>query len=283
MPYCLIFPGQGSQFPGMSKGLTLDTAVDDSLRTLMDNGPEDDLGQTVNAQPAVLSVSVALLERSGLKDPAAVMGHSLGEYTALVASGSLQVGKAIELVKKRAGFMEASRPKGTGGMAAVIGLSEPEVEEVIAGINELWIANLNGADQVVISGSIQSITTAIPLLKDKGAKRVVPLKVSVASHCPYMDKAQKELSDYLKEITMKGPSCPLITNVSARPETDPDQLKTQLAQQLTSPVRFEESVRAAARMGIDTFIEIGPRSVLAPLIKRIVPGVNMEVITNDNY
>jgi [acyl-carrier-protein] S-malonyltransferase len=267
----------------MSKGLTLDTAVDDSLRTLMDNGPEDDLGQTVNAQPAVLSVSVALLERSGLKDPAAVMGHSLGEYTALVASGSLQVGKAIELVKKRAGFMEASRPKGTGGMAAVIGLSEPEVEEVIAGINELWIANLNGADQVVISGSIQSITTAIPLLKDKGAKRVVPLKVSVASHCPYMDKAQKALADYLKGITMKGLSCPLITNVSARPETDPDQLKTQLAQQLTSPVRFEESVRAAARMGIDTFIEIGPRSVLAPLVKRIVPGVNMEVITNDNY
>jgi [acyl-carrier-protein] S-malonyltransferase len=283
MQYCLIFPGQGSQFPGMSKGLTLDTAVDDGLRTLMDNGPDYDLGQTVNAQTAVLSVSVALFERSGLKDPAAVMGHSLGEYTALVASGSLLSGKAIELVKKRAGFMEASRPKGTGGMAAVIGMSEPEVEEVIAGINELWIANLNGADQVVISGSIQSINTAIPLLKGKGAKRVVPLKVSVASHCPYMDKAQEELSNYLKGITMKGPSCPLITNVSARPETDPDQLKTQLARQLTSPVRFEESVRVAARMGIDTFIEIGPRSVLAPLVKRIVPGVDMEVITNDDY
>jgi [acyl-carrier-protein] S-malonyltransferase len=266
----------------MSKGLTLDTAVDDGLRTLMDNGPDYDLGQTVNAQPAVVSVSVALWERSGLKDPAAVMGHSLGEYTALVASGSLQVGKAIELVKKRAVFMEASRPKGTGGMAAVIGLSEPEVEEVIAGFSELWIANLNGASQVVISGSIQSINTAIPLLKDKGAKRVVPLKVSVASHCPYMDKAQEALSKYLKGITMKGPSCPLISNVSARPETDPDQLKTQLAQQLTSPVRFEESVRAAARMGIDTFIEIGPRSVLAPLVKRIVTGVNMEVITNDD-
>jgi len=282
MQYCLIFPGQGSQFPGMSKGLTLDTAVDDGLRTLMDNGPDYDLGQTVNAQPAVLSVSVALWERSGLKDPAAVMGHSLGEYTALVASGSLHVDKAIELVKKRAAFMEASCPKGTGGMAAVIGLSEPEVEEVIAGFSELWIANLNGASQVVISGNIQSINTAIPLLKDKGAKRVVPLNVSVASHCPYMDKAQEALADYLKEITIKGPSCPLIPNVSARPETDPDQLKTQLAQQLTSPVRFEESVRAAARMGIDTFIEIGPRSVLAPLVKRIVTGVNMEVITNDD-
>jgi [acyl-carrier-protein] S-malonyltransferase len=282
MPYCLIFPGQGSQFPGMSKGLTLDMAVDESLRTLMDNGPDEDLGQTVNAQPAVVSVSIALWERSGLKDPAAVMGHSLGEYTALVASGSLQKGKAIELVKKRAVFMEASRPKGTGGMAAVIGMSEPEVEEVIAGIGELWIANLNGASQVVISGSIQSINTAIPLLKGKGAKRVVPLKVSVASHCPYMDKAQEALADYLKGITMKGPSCPLISNVSARPETDPTRLKTHLAQQLTSPVRFEESVRAAAGMGIDTFIEVGPRSVLAPLVKRIVPGVNMEVITNDN-
>jgi [acyl-carrier-protein] S-malonyltransferase len=281
MPYCLIFPGQGSQFPGMSNGLTLDTAVDDGLRTLMDNGPDDVLGQTVNAQPAVLSVSVALWERSGLKDPAAVMGHSLGEYTALVASGSLQAGEAIELVKKRAAFMEASCPKGTGGMAAVIGMSEPEVEEVIAGIGELWIANLNGASQVVISGSIQSMNTAIPLLKGKGARRVVPLKVSVASHCPYMDKAQEALSDYLKGITMKGPSCPLISNVSARPETDPNRLKTQLAKQLTSPVRFEESVRAAVCMGIDTFIEIGPRSVLAPLVKRIVTGVNMEVITND--
>jgi [acyl-carrier-protein] S-malonyltransferase len=282
MPYCLIFPGQGSQFPGMSKGLTLDTAIDEGLRTLMDNGPDDALEQTINAQPAVLSVSVALFERSGLKDPAAVMGHSLGEYTALVASGSLPAGKAIELVKKRAGFMDASHPKGTGGMAAVIGMSEPDVEEVIAGISELWIANLNGASQVVISGSIQSINTAIPLLKGKGAKRVVPLKVSVASHCPYMDKAREALAEYLNGINMKGPSCPLISNVSALPETDPDQLKTRLAQQLTSPVRFEESVRVAAGMGIDTFIEIGPRSVLAPLVKRIVPGVKVEVITNDD-
>lgn len=282
MPYCLIFPGQGSQFPGMSKGLTLDTAVDEGLRALMDNGPEDVLGQTINAQPAVLSVSVALWERSGLKDPAAVMGHSLGEYTALVASGSLSSGKAIELVKKRAGFMEASRPKGTGGMAAVIGLSEPEVKEVIEGIDELWIANLNGASQVVISGSIQSIHIAMPLLKGKGAKRVAPLKVSVASHCPYMDKAQVALSDYLRGITIKVPSCPLISNVSARPETDPNQIKSQLEKQLTSPVRFEESVRAVARMGIDTFIEIGPRSILAPLVKRIITGIKIEVIANDD-
>jgi [acyl-carrier-protein] S-malonyltransferase len=282
MPYCLIFPGQGSQFPGMSKGLTLDEAVDDGLRTLMDNGPDDDLGRTVNAQPAVLLVSVALWERSGLKDPAAVMGHSLGEYTALVASGSLQAVEAIELVKERAAFMEASRPKGTGGMAAVIGMSEPEVAEVIACINELWIANLNGASQVVISGSIQSMSAAIPLLKAKGAKRVVPLKVSVASHCPYMDKAREALADYLKGITLKAPSCPIISNVHARPETDPNQIKTQLAQQLTSPVRFEESVRTAIGMGIDTFIEIGPRPVLAPLVRRIVPGVKMEVITNDD-
>ena len=149
----------------MSKGLTLDAAVDGGLRTIMDNGPDYVLDQTVNAQPAVVSVSVALWERSGLKDPAAVMGHSLGEYSALVASGSLQAGKAIELVKKRAVFMEASHPLGTGGMAAVIGMSESEVEEVIAGINELWIANLNGASQVVISGSIRSMRTAIPLLK----------------------------------------------------------------------------------------------------------------------
>lgn len=283
MPYCLIFPGQGSQFPGMSRGLSLDSAIDGGLISLMENGPEEELGLTVNAQPSVLCVSAALWERSGLKDPALVMGHSLGEYTALVAGGSLSAGHAIELVRQRAGFMESSREKGSGGMAAVIGLSEQEVEDVISGLEELWVANLNGASQVVISGRTSSINSAVLLLKDKGAKRVVPLKVSVASHCPYMDKAEEALENHLKGVDIKEPFCPVVANVNARPVTSPDQIKALLARQLTSPVRFEESVRTAAGMGVDTFIEIGPRSVLAALVKRIVPGVKVEAITNDDH
>ena len=283
MPYCLIFPGQGSQFTGMSKGLALDGAVDGALRTLMEKGPDDELWQTVNAQPAVLFVSMALWERSGLKDPAAVIGHSLGEYTALVAAGSIPLHKAMDLVKNRARFMDASRPKGTGGMAAVIGMSRHEIEDVIAGIGELWVANLNGASQVVISGSTRSIDAAAPLLKERGARRVVPLKVSVASHCPYMDNARGSLRDYLGSVEIKAPLCPLIANVSARPETDPDRIKELLAEQLVKPVRFEESVLSAAGLGIDRFIELGPRSVLAPLIKRIVPSAKVEAITNDGH
>lgn len=267
----------------MSRGLTLVRAVDDGLRTLMEHGPEDELGQTVNVQPAVLSVSVALWEGSGLKDPAVVMGHSLGEYTALVAAGSLQADSALELVKKRAGFMDASSPKGSGGMAAVIGMSVQNIEEVISEFSDLWVANLNGASQVVISGSIRAIDSATPLLKEKGARRVVPLKVSVASHCPYMAHAREALEGYLKGIKIKEPSCPVISNVSARPETDPERIRVLLAEQLVSPVRFEESVRAAAGLGIDHFIEIGPRSVLAPLVRRIAPGTNVEVITNDGH
>ena len=283
MAYCLIFPGQGSQFPGMSRGLDLDRSLQRDLCALMENGPEDQLDETVNAQPAVLSVSAALWVRSGLKEASLVMGHSLGEYTALVAAGFLQAAEAIGLVMKRAGFMDASRPRGQGGMAAVMGLSRQDIEQVLSGFSDLWVANLNGASQIVVSGSVQSIQAATPLLKEKGAKRVVPLKVSVASHCPYMDTARKSLEDHLRNIVFRTPSCPVVPNATARPERDPDRIRELLADQLVSPVRFEESILAARAQGIDHFIEIGPRSVLAPLIRRIAPGVKVEVIANDGH
>jgi len=283
MPYCLIFPGQGSQFPGMSKGLELNKAVGVGLRSLMENGPDEELGRTIHAQPSVLSVSAALWERSGLTDPAAVMGHSLGEYTALVAAGSIATDGAIDLVTRRAEFMEASGAGRSGGMAAVIGMSEHEVEQAIAAIDDLWVANLNGVSQVVISGNTGSIEAAAVLLKGRGAKRVVPLKVSVASHCPHMDKARDSLAEHLKGIRIGTPGCPVIANASARPETDPERIRLLLSLQLTSPVRFEESVRTALGMGIDSFVEIGPRSVLAALIKRIAPGAKVEVIANDGH
>lgn len=281
MAYCLIFPGQGSQFPGMSRGLDMEPSVHGHLCNLMENGPEDQLEQTLHAQPAVLSVSAALWERSGLKDPAAVMGHSLGEYAALVAAGCLNTSEALSLVRKRAEFMDSSRPQGAGGMAAVMGLSRQEIDEIIAGFPELWVANLNGASQVVISGSVKSIDAASSRLKDRGAKRVVPLGVSVASHCPYMETARRSLEGYLRHVELREPSCPVISNASARPERDPARIKELLADQLVSPVLFEESVQAANALGIDHFVEIGPRSVLAPLVRRIAPGVKVEVITND--
>lgn len=283
MAYCLIFPGQGSQFPGMSRGIDLDRSVQGDLYALMESGPEDRLDQTVNAQPAVLSVSVALWERSALRDPAVVMGHSLGEYSALVAAGSLDPSEAIGLVTRRAAFMDASRPRGAGGMAAVMGLARQEVEDVASLLPDLWVANLNGAFQVVVSGSVRSLEAATPLLREKGAKRVVPLKVSVASHCPYMDEARKSLGDHLRGVDFRTPACPVIPNVTARPETDPARIKMLLADQLVNPVRFEESVGAAVALGIDHFIEIGPRSVLAPLVRRMVPGAKVEVVVNDGH
>ena len=283
MSYCLIFPGQGSQFPGMSKGLKLDNAVDPGLLAIMDGGPEEDLDQTINAQPAVLSVSAALWERSGLRDPDFVIGHSLGEYTALVAAGSLQVGQAVELVKKRAVFMDSSKPMGTGGMAAVIGLSADEVADVLKPLRDVWIANINGASQIVISGNTRSIDAAVPMLKDKGARRVVPLKVSVASHCPFMEKAKSHLRGHLAELKLEKPGCPVISNVTAQPETDPDRIRALLSEQLVSPVQFEKSVLNVAGKGIRRFIEIGPRSVLVALVRRIVPDSQVEAIANDEH
>lgn len=267
----------------MSRGLKLDNVLDPGLLALMDKGTGEELDQTFNAQPAVLAVSAALWERTGLEAPDAVMGHSLGEYTALVAAGCLRTSEAVELVKKRAAFMDSSMPRGSGSMAAVIGLSADEVTDAISLLSDVWVANLNGSSQIVISGNTRSIEAAIPLLKGKGAKRVIPLKVSIASHCPYMNNAKKALEEHLKDVELERPSCPVVSNVSAKPETDPERIRMLLAEQLVSPVRFEESVRNVDGMGIRRFIEIGPKSVLAPLVKRIVPGAEVEVVTNDEH
>jgi len=281
MSYCLIFPGQGTQFPGMTTGLDLEAVLDPGLLALMDQGPQEELDHTLNAQPAVLAVSTALWERSRLFEPAAVMGHSLGEYSALVAAGCLRKDEAIDLVKKRAAFMDESMPAGSGGMAAVIGLSQEETADAISQLEDIWIANLNGGSQVVISGNVRSLSAAVPLLKERGARRVVTLKVSIASHCPYMEKAKIFLAGHLRAIDIAAPACPVIPNASAQPEKDPEHIRNLLSEQLVSPVRFEESVRNVVAMGIRRFVEIGPRSVLAPLVKRIVPGVEVEVIAND--
>jgi len=274
MPYCIVFPGQGTQFKGMTGGLDL-ADIPDELGKLMAEGPEEELNLTMNAQPAVLSVSIALWKDSGFDSPAIVMGHSLGEYSALVASEALTLTDALALVKKRGEFMQTSS---SGSMAAVMGISETDLAETLVQIGDVYMANINGAGQIVISGTKDAVEQAVPLLKEKKA-RVVPLSVSVASHCPLMNDASEKLLEYLNQIKISKPVCDIVFNATARTETDPAQIKNLLKRQLISPVRWAQSVEYAVSKGIDTFIEIGPKSVLAALIKKIAPGINCETLT----
>lgn len=274
MPYCIVFPGQGTQFPGMSENLDLPD-MPEGLAELMAFGPEEQLNLTYNAQPAVLGVSIALWEKSDLHSPDYIMGHSLGEYTALVAAGSITLKEALDLVKKRGEFMHSCPG---GAMAAVIGLPEEELSNLVAPFEKVWIANINGAGQIVISGTTDTMNAAVSLLKEKKIK-VVPLKVSVASHCPLMENASNSLFKYLKDIRFEEPSSEVIFNTTARTEHSPEIIKDLLKKQLTSTVRWEESILHAINNGVDRFIEIGPKSVLASIIKRIAPGIAVETRT----
>ncbi len=278
MPYCLIFPGQGTQFVGMARTLEVTDSVGRELLDLMETGPEEVLGQTLYAQQAIFAVTAALWARSGLDQPEMVMGHSLGEYMALVAAGALSLSDALPLVQHRAAFMEGAGREGEGGMAAVLGLSVEDVSEVVDAFDDVWVANINQARQVVIAGSARSLRDAQPMLREKGAKRVVPLKISVASHCPYMESAKEALREYLHGVTVRKPRARVVFNATAREESEPDRIKTLLADQLVSPVRWEESVRYAAGVGIRRFVEIGPKSVLAPLVRKIIPDAEVEVV-----
>jgi [acyl-carrier-protein] S-malonyltransferase len=279
MPYCLIFPGQGTQFQGMSAGLDLQWTGDGPLIELMENGPEDVLRQTANAQKAVFAVTACLWKKSGLDLPEMAMGHSLGEYMALTASGAVSVQECYTLVEKRARAMQEAMPPGTGAMAAVLGMSAVDVAGVIEPVSHVWVANINTKDQVVISGDASSVKDASSLLKERGARKVVPLNVAVASHCPRMEPARKVLQEHLQKVGIREPRARIVFNATAQEESEPEAIKDLLAQQLVSPVQWESSVRYAAGRGIDRFIEIGPKSVLAPMVKRIVPGAKVEVIT----
>jgi [acyl-carrier-protein] S-malonyltransferase len=274
MPYCIVFPGQGTQFKGMTGGLNL-ADIPGDLAKLMAEGPEEELNLTMNAQPAVLSVSIALWKESGFDSPSMVMGHSLGEYSALVASGALTLSDAVSLVKERGEFMQACP---AGSMVAIIGIAETDLEEIIAPLGDVFIANINGAGQIVISGKKEAVQKASQILKERKA-RVVPLSVSVASHCPLMSGASEKLSEYLKGVKIIKPDCDVVFNVTAKTETDPIRIKNLLKMQLTSPVRWAQSVEYALSKGIDNFIEIGPKSVLAPLIKKIAPGFDCKILT----
>lgn len=288
-----IFPGQGSQFPGMGKDLYGSSA---EARTLMEkaneilgfritgimfDGSEDDLKATKVTQPAIFlhSVCLALCSRD-LPRPDMVGGHSLGEFSALVASGAVCFEDALRLVAARANAMQECCESVPGGMAAIIGLPDGKIEEICARMEGVVPANYNCGGQVVISGTREAIAEACTLFKEAGAKRALPLSVSGAFHSPLMEPARAKLAEAIEATGIQAPKCPVYQNVSAMPETDPVRIKANLLAQLTSPVRWTQSVRAMLADGADNFTEIGPGAVLQGLVKRISSAEGVEATIN---
>jgi len=283
-----LFPGQGSQKTGMGSALagqyqsaakifqTADSILGIPLSKLCFNGPAEELDETRNAQPALLVVSVALaqvLKENGIL-PSITAGHSLGEYSALVASGALKFEECLHLVRRRAEIMtEAGRNK-PGSMAAVLGLKDEKVEEIcrsVAGEGIVEPANYNCPGQVVVSGETKAVARVTELAKQEGAKRVLPLKVSVASHCTLMRDAAQEYSREIEKVTWRTPEVPIVMNVTGEATTDIVEVKKCLVQQLYNPVRWTKSVRAIADSGVDRAVELGPGKVLTGLVARCSP------------
>lgn len=287
-----VFPGQGSQYVGMGKELydefevarrTFEEASDilhfDLARLCFEDDSKE-LNLTVNAQPAILTASVAALrvlkEETGIQ-PGFVAGHSLGEYTALVASGTLDFGDAVWIVRKRGEFTQNAVPVGVGAMAAVLGLSEVEVEEICreASTDGLVVspANFNAPGQTVISGNKEAVEKAASLSKSRGAKRVVLLDVSAPFHCKLMAPAAEKLAQILDKIRFSEFKVPIVTNLDARINIDPTRIRGLLIDQVMSPVRWYESIKNLYEMGVRRFFEIGPGNVLSGLIRRTVSDV----------
>ncbi len=262
-----------------------DHLLDTRLSDLMWNGPEDDLTLTRNAQPAILIHSVAVLRVVGGELGAVSLsaGHSLGEFSAWVAAGTLSFEDAVRAVRFRGERMFAAGEARPGTMAAILGLEDAEADAVCrdasTGVSDLVVpANFNSAGQVVISGDVTAVTRAMELARDAGAKRVVPLTVSGAFHSPLMEPASTELAEHLAEVPFAAPTFPVVSNVTARPVSEPDEARDLLVQQLTSPVRWSESVAAMVEAGIDRFLELGPGSVLSGLNRRNARGVDSRAI-----
>lgn len=291
MKTAYVFPGQGAQFSGMGKDL-----YDNSLKAremmeraneilgfritdIMFSGSDEDLRATKVTQPAIFLHSVCLaLCSDDLPAPDMVGGHSLGEFSALVACGAVDFESALRLVAVRASEMQKCCEANPGGMAAIIGLPNEKVEEICADISGIVIpANYNCNGQVVISGEKQAVEAACEAMKAAGAKRALPLSVSGAFHSPLMEAARVELGKAIEKTEVRTPSCPIYQNVTAKPETDPARIKDNLLQQLTSPVKWTQTVENMLADGATIFRELGPGNVLQGLIKRIAASAGAEV------
>ncbi len=287
-----VFPGQGSQSLGMlaehgaQQKLVLDTFAEASealgydLWALTQTGPEETLNQTDKTQPAILAASIALwrvwLAESGAR-PAFVAGHSLGEYSALVAAGSLAFADAVKLVERRGQLMQKAVPAGQGGMAAILGLEDADVLAACAEAAQgdvVSAVNFNAPGQVVIAGSAAAVERAIEACKTRGAKRAMPLPVSVPSHCALMRPAAEQFAESVTAIDWKAPQIALVQNVSAAVVDDLDVLKRDLLAQLYNPVRWVESIVRLSESGVTSLVECGPGRVLSGLNKRCVKGIN---------
>ncbi|MCY7569805.1 ACP S-malonyltransferase [Bacillus safensis] len=282
-----LFPGQGSQKIGMGKDLFDQEAVSKAVFEEADNtlgfdlssmifeGDTEELTLTFNAQPALLTTSIAILkkfEESGIKADYAA-GHSLGEYTALVAAGALSFKDAVYAVRKRGELMNEAVPAGEGAMAAILGLDKAALEEVTKEVTEsghlVELANLNCPGQIVISGTAKGVEFASEKAKEKGAKRAIALEVSGPFHSALMKPAAEKFTDVLSKLDIADAKTPVISNVTADIVTSRDEIETKLIEQLYSPVRFEESVERLIDLGVTTFIEIGPGKVLSGLVKKV--------------
>ncbi len=297
MSTALLFPGQGSQRVGMGRDLAFrfelarrtyeeaDDALGFALSTLCFEGPEDDLTLTQHSQPAILATSLAvfrvLVAEHGLTF-AMVAGHSLGEWTALTAAGALGFADALRLTHLRGQAMQRAVPVGVGSMAALMGLDLAGVHALCAEASApgepVEPANLNGGGQIVISGHGAAIDRALALAKGKGAKRAIKLQVSAPFHCSLMAPAAVELAAALAEVTIAPPTVPVVANVTAAATVEPDTIRQLLIEQVTLPVRWEESVQTLAAAGVTRAYELGAGSVLRGLVKRIAPTIEVTTI-----
>lgn len=292
MKKAYVFPGQGAQFSGMGKDLydnvpqakeLFDKAneiLGFDITEIMFNGTAEELKQTKVTQPAVFLHSVILAQSLGI-EPDATAGHSLGEFSALVAAGALSFEDGLRLVAKRAEAMQKACEMQPGTMAAIIGLDDKTIEDVCAGIDGVVVAaNYNCPGQLVISGSLEAVNAACEKLKAAGARRALVLPVGGAFHSPLMEPARKELEQAIAEAPFRTPKCPIYQNVDAKPHTDPEEIKRNLIAQLTAPVRWTYIVRNMIADGFADFTELGPGSVLQGLIKKTDANVAVESKAN---
>jgi [acyl-carrier-protein] S-malonyltransferase len=289
MKTAFLFPGQGSQYAGMGQSLAenfpaartrfeeADEALGFSLSRLCFEGPDEELKRTENTQPALLAVSVAAwtVLRAEIGDPDYVAGHSLGEYSALVAAGALDFADALRLVRKRGRYMQEAVPPGVGAMAALLKLPEGKLEQILAEAAQgkvVSAANLNSPDQVVIAGNAGAVERAMSLAKSAGAKRAIALPVSAPFHCALMTPAQIRLKEDLDRTTFSDLRAPLVNNWQARLIRTADEAREGLFQQVPNPVRWTDSMRCLEAAGVQNWFEVGAGAVLCGLLRSIVPG-----------